>query len=123
MPELVTNGPDIPVSLMNELDNGRVVFFCGAGISSCPGSELPSYAGLVKQVYEVNRITPDPVECEALDIENVNFDNLERGRPNFDRAFGLLERPERLGSQRLRRTIIDCLSVVPIGPLRTHEAL
>ena len=123
MPELVTNGPDIPVSLMNELDNGRVVFFCGAGISSCPGSELPSYAGLVKQVYEVNRITPDSVECEALDIENVNFDNLERGRPNFDRAFGLLERPERLGSQRLRRTIIDCLSVVPIGPLRTHEAL
>ena len=34
MPELVSNGPRIPVHLMNEVDTGGVVFFCGAGIST-----------------------------------------------------------------------------------------
>ena len=31
MPELVPEGPRIPVHLMNEVDEGSVVFFCGAG--------------------------------------------------------------------------------------------
>ena len=47
MPELVSNGPRIPVHLMNEVDTGGVVFFCGAGISTGDGSELPSFAELV----------------------------------------------------------------------------
>ena len=33
MPELVPEGPRIPVHLMNEVDEGSVVFFCGAGVS------------------------------------------------------------------------------------------
>ena len=32
MPELVSEGPRIPVHLMNEVDEGSVVFFCGAGV-------------------------------------------------------------------------------------------
>ena len=59
MPELVSNGPRIPVHLMNEVDTGGVVFFCGAGISTGDGSELPSFAELVDHVYEANRMGKD----------------------------------------------------------------
>ena len=120
MPELVAKGPIIPVHLMNELDSGRAVFFCGAGVSAGPGSELPGFAGLVKHVYAENHMRPDVVEREALDCDEQNPD---RRRPNFDKALGLLEKPGRLGTQALRRTVIECLSASPTGPLGIHEAL
>ena len=36
MPELVARGPDIPVHLLNELDSGKVAFYCGVGVSAGP---------------------------------------------------------------------------------------
>ena len=48
MPELVSGGPIIPVQLMNKLDSGRIVFFCGAGVSVGTGSGLPTFADLVQ---------------------------------------------------------------------------
>ncbi len=105
---------------MNEMDSGRVVFFCGAGVSAGPGSGLPGFASLVQHVYRVNRMEPDEVEREALDLDE---QNLDRRRPNFDRALGLLERPERLGAQALRRSVVKRLSAPPTGTLDLHEAL
>ena len=63
---------------------------------------------------------PDEVEREALDCDEQNPD---RRRPNFDKALGLLERPERLGAQALRRAVIKSLSAPPTGPLDIHKAL
>ena len=111
MPELVAGGPTIPVRLMNDLDSGKVVFFCGAGVSMGPGSDLPSFAGLVKHVYAANHIEPDAVENEALKIEAL------------DKALGLLERDERLGSHALRGTVTERLSAKPGGDLIVHKAL
>ena len=59
MPELVPEGPRIPVHLMNEVDEGSVVFFCGAGVSVGDGSNLPNFEELVEHVYEANRIEAD----------------------------------------------------------------
>ena len=120
MPELVANGPVISVHLMNELDSGKVVFFCGAGISAGPGSDLPNFAELVQHVYKANHVSPDAVEREALDCEGKNSD---RWRPNFDKALGLLERADRLGANALRRTVIKRLSTPPTGKLTVHQAL
>ena len=120
MPELIAGGPLIPVHLLNELDSGNVVFFCGAGISAGAGSDLPGFARLVDHVYEANHIVPDAVEGEALDLEEVNP---VRRRPNFDKALGLLERSGRLGTEVLRRTVIERLFVPPTGPLEVHKAL
>ena len=111
MPELVAGGPAIPVRLLNELDSGRVVFFCGAGVSMGPGSDLPDFANLVRHVYDANRIEPDAVEKEALDIGAL------------DKALGLLERDERLGPRAVRRTVIERLSEPPGGELNVHKAL
>lgn len=120
MPELVASGPTIPVSLMNELDSGGVVFFCGAGISAGAGSGLPGFAALVEYVYRDNHISPDVVEREALDCDEEDPD---RRRPSLDKALGLLERPDRLGAQAVRRTVIERLCRPPTGELSVHKAL
>lgn len=118
MPELVANGPDIPVGLLNQLDNGSVVFFCGAGISATRGSDLPGFGELVEHVYEANHVEPDAVEREALDLDEAD---VQRRRPSFDKALGLLER--RLGTQTLRETVISRLSKPATGELVVHRAL
>ena len=118
MPELVANGPNIPVQLMNELDSGRVVFFCGAGVSAVQGSGLPTFADLVHRVYDAHHMDPNDIEREALDRGGPKSG---RRRPNFDKALGLLEK--RLGAQALRATVIEILSTPRTGPLKLHKAL
>ena len=46
-----------------------------------------------------------------------------RRRPSLDKALGLLERPDRLGAQAVRRTVIERLSRPPTGELSVHKAL
>ena len=118
MPEFVANGPVIPVALLNQLDSGEVVFFCGAGVSATAGSDLPGFAELVHHVYEENHLDPDTIEREALDYDQPD---ISRRRPSFDKALGLLER--RLGSRKLRETIIARLSEPATGELVVHKAL
>lgn len=78
MPRFITNGPDIPESLLQKHEEGDVVFFCGAGISYPAG--LPNFEGLVEQLY-VSLATPkEPIEEEAF------------GRGQYDATLDLLER-------------------------------
>ena len=120
MPELVSGGPIIPVKLMNRLDNGEAVFFCGAGVSVGTGSGLPTFVDLVQHVYDKNGMTPDDVEKEAL---HHGEPDKKKRRPQLDKALDLLERPHRLGAPALRRTVIERLSVAPTGALPVHKAL
>ena len=53
--QFVTNGPDIPDALLQAHEEGRVVFFCGAGISYPAG--LPGFKGLVEEIYQLNGTT------------------------------------------------------------------
>ena len=46
----VTNGPDIPEELIEAHKAGKVVFFCGAGISAPLG--LPTFQKLVRLLYK-----------------------------------------------------------------------
>lgn len=82
--QFVTHGPDIPDALLQAHEEGRVVFFCGAGISYPAG--LPGFQGLVEQIYRLNG-------TDFSDIERAAF---ERGQ--FDATLDLLER--RLPGQR-----------------------
>ena len=49
MPHFIASGPNIPERLLWAHEEGRVVFFCGAGISYPAG--LPNFKGLVDQMY------------------------------------------------------------------------
>lgn len=48
--QFVTNGPDIPDSLLQAHEEGRVVFFCGAGISV--PAKLPDFKELVEEIFK-----------------------------------------------------------------------
>jgi SIR2-like domain len=83
--QFIPNGPDIPDVLLEAHEEGKVVFFCGAGISYPAG--LPGFKGLVEEIYKLNGTT-------FTDIEQETF---KRGQ--FDATLDLLER--RLPGQRL----------------------
>ncbi|MFD0724264.1 anti-phage defense-associated sirtuin Dsr1 [Lysobacter brunescens] len=95
--QFIPNGPDIPDALLQAHEEGRVVFFCGAGISYPAG--LPGFKGLVEQIYKINGAA-----LSDSDIEHEAFK-----RDQFDATLDLLER--RLPGQRMavRRALAKAL--------------
>ena len=95
--QFINHGPDIPDALLQAHEEGRVVFFCGAGISYPAG--LPGFEGLVREVYRLNgtKLSDSEIEHEAF----------KRGQ--FDATLDLLEK--RLPGQRLavRRAMVQAL--------------
>lgn len=109
--QLVAMGPDIPDALLQVHEEGRVVFFCGAGISYPAG--LPGFRGLVDAIYRLVGTTPNAIEQETYD------------RNQFDATLDLLER--RLPGQRLavRNALVKALrpKLRRKGAINTHAAL
>lgn len=93
--QFITHCPDIPDALLQAHEEGRVVLFCGAGISY--PADLPGFKGLVEEIYRLNDTVPSDIEREVLD------------RGQFDATLDLLER--RLPGQRLavRRALAQAL--------------
>lgn len=107
----VRNGPDIPERLLQAHEDGRVVFFCGAGISN--PARLPGFAGLVGKLYTALAPTPNAVQQAAI----------KAGQ--FDTAIGLLEAEIVGGRETVRRELAGILTPdlsVP-NAIATHEAL
>jgi hypothetical protein len=109
--QFIKNGPDIPESLLQAHEEGRVVFFCGAGISY--PARLPGFSGLVDQLFDVLGETPNPVQQAAV----------KAGQ--FDTAIGLLEASIVGGRERVRRALASILSpdLTARNATDTHEAL
>jgi hypothetical protein len=93
--QFITDGPDIPDELLQSHEEGRLVFFCGAGVSYPAG--LPGFEGLVNKVYKNLGTTPEKLEQQAIDDKK------------FDTALDLLER--RFPGHRLavRQALFDVL--------------
>lgn len=111
--QFIRQGPDIPERLLQAHEDGRVVFFCGAGISY--PARLPGFADLVKKLYAALAITPNPVQQAAI----------KAGQ--FDTAVGLLE-TDIVGGRKeatVRRALASILTPDITAPNATtsHEAL
>ena len=116
MPQFVPNGPVVPDTLVQDLEDDRVVIFCGAGISM--GAGLPDYIGLVKHCY--NELThPLPPD-----------DSQEWHWP--DRLLGSLESV--FTAERVRETVRKKLNSKPrslvlhrailrLARLRSHDGM
>lgn len=109
--QFVRHGPDIPERLLQAHEDGRVVFFCGAGISY--PARLPGFAGLVAKVYEALAATPNAVQQAAI----------KAGQ--FDTAIGLLEADIVGGRETVRRALAGILIPDLSAPnaTATHDAL
>lgn len=109
--QFIANGPDIPDALLRAHEEGRVVFFCGAGVSY--PAALPGFSGLVDRIYEQVGTEPTPIEQEAYN------------REQFDATLDILE--HRLPGQRLavRSTLKKILqpNLRLKGATNTHSAL
>ncbi|MCL7750704.1 SIR2 family protein [Guyparkeria hydrothermalis] len=79
--QFVPNGPDVPDLLLEAHEEGRVVFFCGAGVSYPAG--LPGFQGLVDGLYERLGTTLEPAEQKPFEHHqyDVVLDQLERRLP------------------------------------------
>lgn len=109
--QFVKGGPDVPERLLQAHEDGKVVFFCGAGVSY--PAELPTFSGLVKRIYSSIGVTTDPVEASALKSQA------------YDTVLGLLEGRLNDGRSVVRRAASAVLTPNLALPnaLRTHEAL
>ncbi|TNE76168.1 MAG: hypothetical protein EP334_08935 [Gammaproteobacteria bacterium] len=76
--QFIANGPDIPDALLQAHEDGRVVFFCGAGISYPAG--LPGFKGLVDEIYRIVGTPKTAIEQEAYKRSqfDATLDQLER---------------------------------------------
>jgi hypothetical protein len=109
--QFIKNGPDVPDRLVEAHEDGRVVFFCGAGISYPAG--LPTFRGLVEAIYGA-------LGESRADIENTAF---KQGL--YDTTLGLLENRITGGRAAVRRKLAEALEPDYTRPnaTATHEAL
>lgn len=109
--QFVKNGPDVPEQLLQAHEDGRVVFFCGAGISY--PAKLPGFEGLVKKAYIGLGDTLSPLEQSAFD------------KGEYDTTISLLEARRIDGRTAVRRAIANVLKPNLTAPnaTRTHAAL
>ena len=109
--QFVKNGPDVPEILLQAHEEGRVVFFCGAGISYPAG--LPDFKGLVDDIYRKVNAWREPNEEETYT------------RGQYDVTLGLLERRFPMQRKAIRRAVKDILqpNFDLENALDTHKAL
>lgn len=109
--QFVSNGPDVPERLLQLHEDGKVVFFCGAGISY--PARLPGFSGLVEKLYQALSVTPNVVQQSTI----------KAGQ--FDTAIGLLEADVVGGRGKVRNELTAILTPNLTSPnaTATHEAL
>jgi len=88
----IDKGPSIPDELLLARDQGRVVFFCGAGVSRARAG-LPDFFGLAEQVIEsLGVIAESPVRKVITEAKEIEARTEISGLISADKFFGLLER-------------------------------
>lgn len=111
--QFITNGPDIPDALLQAHEEGRVVFFCGAGISYPAG--LKGFDWLVDEIYR---------HCgtERKRLEEKAFQSKQ-----FDTTLNLLEDrlPKGRAGLAMRKSLAKALkpNLRKKGAIDTHSAL
>jgi hypothetical protein len=88
----IAGGPSIPDELLRARDQGRVIFFCGAGVSRAKAN-LPDFFGLATAVTQTLGVkSDDPARKIIAEVAEVARRTGIDGLISADRIFGLLER-------------------------------
>ncbi len=117
----IENGPSIPDELLTARDEGRVIFFCGSGVSRAKAG-LPDFFSLASNVIErlgVSQESPSrKLLYEARELTNrVGVD----GIISADRIFGLLERE--FEPNDINKAVAECLKPDGNVDLSAHRTI
>ena len=94
--QFIKNDPDIPERLLQAYEEGKVVFFCSAGISFA--AKLPDFVDLVDQLYESLYLNPNQTQENAINAKN------------FDTAISFLEFIIVDGRKVVREKLVEILN-------------
>ena len=116
-----TNGPILPDELLVARDEGRVIFFCGAGVSRARAG-LPGFFGLAEKVVADLVAKPDGAARRLLDAARAQEPIAGvGGLVPADRIFGLLEREFTVSD--VRRSVAQALRPKRGVDLSAHRTL
>jgi hypothetical protein len=115
------NGLNIPDELLVARDEGRVVFFCGAGVSRAK-AHLKDFIGLARSVADKLSISADKPACQLINaIETFPPISGVGSLISADRVFGLIERD--FLSRDIYRAIAESLKPEGTPDLTAHRLL
>lgn len=115
------DGPSIPDKLLTARDEGRVVFYCGSGVSrAC--AKLPDFFELAQQVVKALGVPKNHSACLILQqVQNINELTGVSGLISMDHVFGLLERD--FTSQDIESAVAQSLKPKNNADLTAHQIL
>jgi hypothetical protein len=117
----LADGPDLPDELLAARDEGRVLFFCGAGVSRARAG-LPDFLGLAKAVLRELRVLPESPAYKLVErAESHEPIAGVGGLLAADRVFGLLEREFIAGD--IEAAVGKALKPGPTVDLSAHKIL
>ena len=117
------NGPSIPTTLLDECADGKVVFFCGAGVSQYDkdsGIRMPGFVELAKEV--ISQVKPKEDSDIAKAISEWEED--KQGSVSLDQIFYLLQ--QNFGEEAIAdivATELNCSSPLQTFPCRHKDIL
>lgn len=115
------NGPSIPDELLVARDEGRVVFFCGAGVSQARAG-LSDFFGLADKVIKRLGVPPDNSVCKILnETREIDRRTGIAGLISADRIFGLLEQD--FNTSDIESAVAEALQPTPDVDLSAHQIL
>ena len=115
------NGPSIPDELLVARDEGRVVFFCGAGVSRARAG-LSDFFGLAESVIGTLGVPADHAACKVLrEAREMEARTGVAGLISADRIFGLLERD--FLDRDIESAVAKALKPKPDVDLSAHQIL
>jgi len=117
----LADGPSLPDELLSARDEGRVLFFCGAGVSR-ENAKLPDFFGLARAVLaKLGALQDSPASKLVAASQNLGAISGVGSVIAADRIFGLLERD--FSVPDIERAVGDVLRPPADVDLRAHRIL
>jgi SIR2-like domain len=117
----LADGPSIPDELLVARDEGRVIFFCGAGVSRARAG-LADFFGLAQRVVETLGVISDsPAKRLIQAAREIDSTTGISGLISADRVFGLLEREFLV--KDIQAAVAESLKSGPDADLSAHRIM
>jgi hypothetical protein len=117
----LADGPIIPDELLVARDEGRVIFFCGAGVSRARAG-LTDFFGLAQMVVETLGVISDSPARRLIEAaREIDSRTGITGLISADRVFGLLEREFLL--RDIQAAVAESLKPGPGADLSAHRIM